>query len=50
MVVRAQARGAIVFTTRFQSRVIESFDLPAILGHERQVKMRRPLLGLKQAQ
>ena len=50
VVVRAQARRAIVFATRLQSRAIESFNLLATLGRERQVKMRRLLLGLVQAQ
>jgi multidrug efflux pump subunit AcrA (membrane-fusion protein) len=50
VVVRAQTRRTIVFATRLQSRAIESFDLQAILGRERQVKMRRLLLGLVQAQ
>ena len=50
VVVRAQTRRAIVFATRPQSRAIEGFDLLPILGHERQVKMRQPLLGLVQAQ
>src|SRR5262249_17978278 len=50
LVVRAKTRGTIVFATRRHSRAIESFDLLAILGHERQVKMRRCLLGLVQAQ
>src|SRR5205085_12066691 len=50
VVVRAQTRRTIVFAPRLQSRAIESFDLPAILGRERQVKMRRLLLGLVQAQ
>jgi hypothetical protein len=50
VVVRAQTRRTIVFATRLQSRAIESFDLLAILGRERQVKMRRLLLGLVQAQ
>ena len=49
-VLRAQTRRTIVFATRLQSRAIESFDLLAILGRERQVKMRRLLLGLVQAQ
>ena len=39
VVARAQARRTIVFATRLQSRAIESFDLLAILGCERQVKM-----------
>ena len=50
VVVRAQTRCTIVFATRLQSRAIESFDLLAILGRERQVKMRWLLLGLVQAQ
>ncbi len=50
VVVRAQTRRAIVFATRLQSRAMESFDLPAILGREGQVKMRRLLLGLADAQ
>src|SRR5688572_23605884 len=50
VVVRAQARRAIVFGAGLQSRAIEGFDLLAILGAERQVKMRRLLIGLKQAQ
>ena len=41
VVVRAQTRRTIVFATRLQSRAIEGFDLLAILGRERQVKMRR---------
>jgi hypothetical protein len=45
MVFRAQTKRNIVFATRFQSRAIESFDLLVILGRERQVKMRRLLLG-----
>jgi hypothetical protein len=50
VVVRAQTRRTIVFAARLQRRAIESFDLLAILGRERQVKMRRLLLGLVQAQ
>jgi hypothetical protein len=50
VVVRAQTRRTIVFATRLQSRAMESFDLLAILGRERQVKMRRLLLGLVYAQ
>src|SRR4029453_2343274 len=50
VVVRAQTRRTIVFATRPQSRAIESFDLLAILRRERQVKMRRLLLGLTHAQ
>jgi hypothetical protein len=48
--VRAKTGRTIVLATRLQSRAVEGFDLLAILGHERQVKMRRLLLGLKQAQ
>ena len=40
VVVRAQTRRTIVFATRLQSRAIESFDLLAILGRERQVRWR----------
>ena len=50
VVFRAQTRRTIVFATRLYSRAIESFDLLAILGPERQVKMRRLLLGPVQAQ
>jgi len=50
VVARAQTRRTIVFATRLQSRAIESFDLPAILGRECQVKVRRLLLGLVQAE
>lgn len=50
VVVRAQARRTIVFPARLQRRTMESFDLPAILGHERQVKMRGLLVGLVRAQ
>src|SRR5438093_12882213 len=38
VVFRAQTRRTIVFATRLQSRAIESFDLLAILGRERQVR------------
>jgi hypothetical protein len=50
VVVRTQTGRTIVFATRLQSRAIESVDLLSILSRERQVKMRRPLLGLVQAQ
>ena len=40
VVVRAQTRRTIVFATRLYSRAIESFDLLAILGRERQVRWR----------
>jgi hypothetical protein len=49
VVLRAQTRRTIVFATRFQRRPIECFDLLTILGHERQVKIRRLLLGWEQA-
>ena len=50
VVVRAKTRRTIVFATRLHCRAIESFDLLAILGIERQVKRRRLLLGFIQAQ
>jgi hypothetical protein len=50
VVVRAQARGTVVFATRLQGCTIESVDLLAIFGRERQVKMRRLFVGLEQAQ
>jgi hypothetical protein len=50
VVVRAETRRAIVFATRPQSCAMEGFDLLAIFGLERQVKMRRLLPGLVQAQ
>ena len=50
VVVRTQTRRTIVFAARLQSRAIEGFDLLAILGRERQVKMRRLLLGAEKAQ
>ena len=50
VVVRAQTRRTIVFASRLQSRAIESFDLLAIFGCERQVKMGGHFLGLVQAQ
>lgn len=50
VVVRAQTGRTVVFATGLQSRAIESFDLLAIVGRERQMKMRRLLLGLVQAQ
>ncbi len=46
VVVRAQTRRAIACATRLQSRAIERFDLLAILGRERQMKMRRLLVCL----
>src|ERR1044071_4332371 len=49
-VLRAQTRRAVVLATRLERRAIESVDLLATLGLERQVKMRRLLVGLEQAQ
>jgi hypothetical protein len=52
IVVRVLARPQTTraFATRPQSRAIESFGLLTIRGRERQVKMRRLLLGLVPAQ
>jgi hypothetical protein len=50
VIFRAQTWHTIVFATGLHSRAIESVDLLAILGRERQVKMRRLLLGLVEAQ
>lgn len=50
VVVQMQTRCTVVFATRLQSLTIESFDLLAIHGRERQVKMRRLLHGLVQTQ
>ena len=50
VVVRAQTRRTIVLATCLQSGAIESLNLLAILCHERQVKVRRPLVGLIQTQ
>jgi len=50
VIVRAQTRRTIVLATRRESRAIKSLDLLAILGRKRQVKMRRLLPGLIQAQ
>ena len=49
-VLRAQAGRTIVLGAPLQGRAIEGIDLLAVLGRERQVKMRRPFLGLVQAQ
>jgi hypothetical protein len=46
VVLRAQTRRTIVCATRLESRAIEGFDLPAMLGRERQMQLRRLLLGL----
>ncbi|AOK56296.1 hypothetical protein WT15_30570 [Burkholderia stagnalis] len=46
----AQPGRAIVPGARRQRRAMECVDLPAIVGHEREVKMRRLLVGLEQAQ
>jgi hypothetical protein len=48
--VRAQTGRTIVFATRLQSRAMESIDLLAILGPERQVKMSSLLPGSADAQ
>jgi hypothetical protein len=40
----------MVLAACFQSRAMESVDLSAIPGRERQVQMNRLLLGLVQAQ
>ena len=50
VVARTQTRRAIVLATRLQSGAIERLDLLTILRRERQVKMRRLLLGLAKAQ
>jgi len=50
VILRAQTRRTIVLATRRESRAIKSLDLLAILGRKRQVKMRRLLPGLIQAQ
>ena len=50
VVLRPQTGRTIVFAASLQSRTIESFHLLATLGHERQVKMSRLLLGLENAQ
>ena len=50
MVMRAQTGRTIVLGARRQRRAVESLDLLTILGRERQVKTRRLLLGLVQAQ
>src|SRR6185369_17543422 len=50
VVVRAQPGRTIVLAARRQRRAMERFDLPAIPGPERQVKMRRLLLGWADAQ
>ena len=50
LVARAQTRGTIVFATSLQGCAMESFDLLAIFGSERQVEMCRLLLGWADAQ
>src|SRR5690242_15756529 len=50
VVLRAQARRAVVLAPRREGLAIEGIDLPAILGRERDVKRRRLHLGLVQAQ
>ena len=50
VVLRAQTRRTVVFGAALQGRAMESFDLLAIPGRERQVEMRRLFLGLVHAQ
>ena len=50
VVVRAHTGRTIVFATRLQRGAVESVDLLASRGNEREVKMRRLLIGLVQAQ
>lgn len=50
VVFRAQTRRTIVFAARPESRAIEIFDLPAVLGREGQVEMRCFLLDSADAQ
>jgi hypothetical protein len=50
VIVRAETRPTIVLATRGESRAMERVDLLAILGHERQVKMRGLLVALIEAQ
>lgn len=50
VIVRAQARRAIILAARIEGRAIEIFDLPAIFCGKRQVKVRRLLGGFVQAQ
>ena len=50
VVLRAETRCTIVFATSLQGCAMESFDLLAIFGSERQVEMCRLLLGWADAQ
>jgi hypothetical protein len=50
VIFRAETRRTIVFAATLHRRPIESVDLLAILGRERQVKRRRFLLGFVEAQ
>lgn len=50
VVLRADAGRTVVTATRLQRRTMERVDLLSSLGKERQVKMRRLLLGLVQTQ
>lgn len=50
VVVRTQARRAVVCAARLQRRAMEGINLLAPLGHKCQVKVRRFLIGLEQAQ
>ena len=49
-VVRSQSGRAVVLATCIQRRTMEGIDLLAMLGHERQMKMRWLFFGLQQAQ
>lgn len=48
VVLRAQTGATVVLAARLQRRAMERVDLLATLGGERQVQMRRLLLGLEQ--
>jgi hypothetical protein len=50
VVLRAQTGRTIAFAPRLKSRAVEIVDLPAILGREGQVEMRRFLLDSADAQ
>ena len=50
VIVRAQTGRTMVLAARRQGRAMEGIDLPAVGGGERQVKMRRLLVGLAQAE
>src|SRR5262249_10298942 len=50
VIVRTQASRRLALGTRSQRGAMESVDLPAVLGGERQVQMRRLLAGLEDDQ